>query len=83
MKLESNERAQRGRRQWRLGAALVILALVAMAGADEHGDEPTAQDRLTAPGVDEDMVATLMEARPYADPAAVQPCRGTRTGRAQ
>ena len=82
--MESNERAQRGRRQWRRGAALVILALVAMAGhADEHGDEPTAQDRLTAPGVDEDMVATLMEARPYADPAAVQPCRGTRTGRAQ
>ena len=47
MKLESHERAQRSGRKWRLGAALVVLAVVAVAGhADEHGDGPAWQDRL-------------------------------------
>ena len=77
MKLESNERAQRGGRKWRQGAGLVVLALVAVAGrADEHGDESAWQERLNLntstraefggiPGVGNRMVREFMEYRPY------------------
>ena len=73
MKLESNERARRGRRKWRLGVGWVALALVAVTG---NADEPAWQDRLNLnastreefgeiPGVGNRMVREFMEYRPY------------------
>lgn len=73
MKLESSERVQRGGWKWRLGSALVMLALVAVAG---HADEHAWQDRLNLntstrqefggiPGVGNRMVREFMEYRPY------------------
>ena len=73
MKLESNERARRGRRKWRLGVGWVALALVAVTG---NADEPAWQDRLNLntstreefgeiPGVGNRMVREFMEYCPY------------------